>query len=107
MKYLFLVLSLLFLSCDKNIPNAQSLTGSAIGTTYSIKYFSEDYILKGSEIDSILKDINLSMSTYMPESGISRINSGESVVVDENFQKVFKASKRIYNDTEGLFCIQV
>jgi thiamine biosynthesis lipoprotein len=103
MKYLFLVLSLLFLSCDKNIPNAQSLTGSAIGTTYSIKYFSEDYILKGSEIDSILKDINLSMSTYMPESGISRINSGESVVVDENFQKVFKASKRIYNDTEGYF----
>ncbi|TXE20432.1 FAD:protein FMN transferase [Psychroflexus gondwanensis] len=103
MKYLFLVLSLLFLSCDKDTPNAQSLRGSAIGTTYSIKYFSEDYILMGSEIDSILKDINLSMSTYMPESDISRINSGELVVVDQNFQKVFKASKRIYEDTQGYF----
>jgi len=103
MKYFLLALSLLLLSCDKDAPNTQSLRGSALGTTYSIKYFSEDYTLKGSEIDSILKDINLSMSTYIPESDISRINAGESVVVDENFQKVFKASKRIYKNTEGYF----
>jgi thiamine biosynthesis lipoprotein len=103
MKYFFLALSFLFLSCQKNTTHSHSSRGSALGTTYSIKYFSEDYILKESVIDSILKSINLSMSTYMAESDISRINAGESVVVDDNFQKVFRASQRIYNDTDGYF----
>mgnify|MGYP000125814297 CR=1 FL=1 len=103
MKYFFLALSFLFLSCQENTTHSHSSRGSALGTTYSIKYFSEDYILKESVIDSILKSINLSMSTYMAESDISRINAGESVVVDDNFQKVFRASQRIYNDTDGYF----
>jgi thiamine biosynthesis lipoprotein len=103
MKYFFLALGFLFLSCQKTTTNSKTFRGSALGTTYSIKYFSENYILKESAIDSILKSINLSMSTYMAESDISRINAGESVVVDDNFQQVFKASQRIYKDTDGYF----
>lgn len=103
MKYFLLTFGFLLLSCEKNTTHSHSLSGSALGTTYAIKYFSEDYILKESVIDSILKDINLSMSTYISDSDISRINAGESVVVDDNFQKVFRASQRIYNDTGGYF----
>jgi thiamine biosynthesis lipoprotein len=43
------------------------------------------------------------MSTYIPDSDISRINRNESVVVDTHFKSVFIASKRIYETTDGVF----
>ncbi len=43
------------------------------------------------------------MSTYIPTSKISQINSNKSVEVDHHFIKVFKVSKRIYNETNGAF----
>jgi len=48
--------------------------------------------------------VNKSMSTYIPDSDISKINQGDSrLVVDEMFQEVFLLSKEIYEKTDGYF----
>lgn len=103
MKYSLVLFSLLIISCADST-SVKGLQGNALGTTYSIKYFSEDVEIQASEIDSLLQVINSSMSTYIEDSDISKINSGDaSIPVDSHFQKVFKDSKRIYNDTDGYF----
>jgi thiamine biosynthesis lipoprotein len=43
------------------------------------------------------------MSTYQPNSIISRINRNENVLVDTHFLKVLEAAQEIYLDTEGVF----
>jgi len=80
------------------------IEGEAQGSTYHIKYIAElDENLKPA-IDSILEVIDRSMSTYRPDSAISKINQGDTtVVVDEHFRKVFEASQLIWQESEGLF----
>lgn len=103
MKYIILFASFLILSSCKDLAKVKTLQGDALGTTYSIKYFSEETI-RPVEIDSILNVINTSMSTYQEDSDISRINDGDTtIVVDNHFRNVFNASKRIYEKTDGYF----
>ncbi|WKB82141.1 FAD:protein FMN transferase [Cellulophaga lytica] len=78
--------------------------GSALGTSYSIIYFSNKKVNYQKEIDSVFKVINKSMSTYMPSSDISKINEGDSTLqVDHMFKEVFNLSKDINNKTNGYF----
>ncbi len=43
------------------------------------------------------------MSTYLPDSDISKINEGDSnIVVDKMFRDVFELSKEVYSNTEWL-----
>lgn len=103
MKYLLVLFSLLIISCEEST-SVRTLQGNALGTTYSLQYFSEDVDIQSSKIDSLLKVINTSMSTYIDDSDISKINSGNaSISVDSHFQKVFKDSKRIFKDTDAYF----
>ena len=50
----------------------QDIEGETMGTTYHIKYLSKENLK--TQIDSILKDVNQSLSTYIPESEISTYN---------------------------------
>lgn len=103
MKYLLVLFGLLIISCEEST-SVRTLQGNALGTTYSLQYFSEDVDIQSSKIDSLLKVINTSMSTYIDDSDISKINSGNaSISVDSHFQKVFKDSKRIFKDTDAYF----
>ncbi|NEV94931.1 FAD:protein FMN transferase [Psychroflexus sp. YR1-1] len=104
MKYLLVLLSSFFLiSCGES-PSVKTLQGNALGTTYTIKYFSSEASFQPSDFSSLLDIINASMSTYIPDSDISKINAGNrSIVVDNHFQNVFRASKRIFDATEGYF----
>ena len=43
------------------------------------------------------------MSTYIPNSIISKINKGENIEVDAHFRRVFTNAKQIYRATEGAF----
>ena len=80
------------------------ISGNAQGTTYSIKYQSTDFVDFSTQIDSIFRVIDNSMSTYQPQSIISRINAGEdSVKLDEHFKKVFEQSYKVYQETKGAF----
>lgn len=103
MKKIFLLFFLVGLfSCQKT-DKIQLIRGEAQGSTYAIKYiWDRDENLKPA-IDSILEVIDLSMSTYRPESIISKINNGESPKVDSHFENVFLASQKIWQQSDGLF----
>ena len=97
---------LVFLSSCGNADKIQVHQGYALGTTYSIQYgtidTSFDEVQQG--IDSLFAVINSSMSTYILNSDISKINSGDSLVVtDSHFKIVFAKATEVWNITEGLF----
>lgn len=79
-------------------------TGGALGTSYNIISITYEKNDLQSEIDSVFAVVNQSLSTYIPESDISRINSGDTtVVVDKMFQEVLNLSKSIHLETSGFF----
>ena len=105
MKYLVFILTMVMVACQPSVnEKVYLIEGEAQGSTYHIKYIAErDENLKPA-IDSILEVIDRSMSTYRPDSAISKINQGDTtVVVDEHFRKVFQASQQIWQESEGLF----
>ena len=105
MKYLVFILTMLMVACQPSVnEKVYLIEGEAQGSTYHIKYIAErDENLKPA-IDSILEVIDRSMSTYRPDSAISKINQGDTTaVVDEHFRKVFEASQQIWQESEGLF----
>lgn len=103
-KFLILFISLIFLSCTNSGEKEQVIMGEALGTSYQVKFYQEKELNLRKGLDSIFEVINKSMSTYQDDSDISRINSGDlTVVVDEHFQKVFRDSRKIYEESEGYF----
>lgn len=105
MKYLVFILTMVMVACQPSVnEKVYLIEGEAQGSTYHIKYIAErDENLKPA-IDSILEVIDRSMSTYRPDSAISKINQGDTtVVVDEHFRKVFEASQQIWQESEGMF----
>lgn len=82
------------------------ISGTTMGTIgYSVKYFNENGFNYGAEIDSLLKVWNLSLSTYIPTSEISRFNSGDSCFhfESEYFLPVLEASKQVFEKSDGAF----
>ncbi len=78
--------------------------GNALGTTYSIIYLTADSLDLQQEIDSVFRVVNRSMSTYIPDSDISRINRGDTtVIVDVMFREVLDLSREVYEKTDGYF----
>lgn len=98
----FVVLLLISCKSDKNEVRIIQNIGEAFGTTYNIQYESTtDY---HEQLKKVFEVINQSMSTYIPDSDISRINQGDTtVVVNEYFMEVFNASKEIWLATNGYF----
>lgn len=93
---------------EGNNPTLQlvDISGTTMGTiSYSIKYFSEDGIDYKEEIDSLLKVWNLSLSTYIPSSEISRFNDGDTCFhfESEYFLPVLKASRDVFEASGGAF----
>lgn len=79
-------------------------TGGVFGTSYSIIYMSDTELDYQKEIDSVFFAVNKSLSTYIPESDISKINSGDTTVqVDHMFKDVFELSRTIHKVTNGYF----
>ena len=99
-----LILFVLFAACSKH--EIVIIDGQALGTYYRIKYLDLGHDKKKFQkgIDSILNVINSSMSTYIPSSDISKINSGDStIVVDEHFEKVFQKANLMWYKSQGYF----
>jgi len=103
--FLIVFVSLLF-SCKEHKQEfvRNDANGAALGTTYNLIYFSDKTLDLKLQIDSVFAVINQSLSTYIPESDISKINRGDSIlVVDTMFQEVFKLSKEVNKTTKGYF----
>jgi FAD:protein FMN transferase len=107
-KIVFVFACLILFSCKEQKKTNQEesnintkLSGQVFGTSYSVIYNSDvDY---QKQFDSLFYVINKSMSTYLVDSDISKLNRNESDVIDNHFIKVFKASETIYKNTEGAF----
>jgi len=80
------------------------LEGEAQGTTYHVKYLDAQKRDFKVQMDSILKKIDESMSTYLPTSLISELNSQKlSVEVDKMFLAVLNKSFEVQEKTNGAF----
>lgn len=104
MKYLYtLCIAVLVTACGTTPKeNIYYIKGEAQGTTYGITYIAKAPVEKAA-IDSILQVIDLSMSTYIDNSLISKINKGENLPIDPHFEKVLSASMDIYKQSNGSF----
>ncbi len=80
------------------------LKGLTMGTTYQVKYFSDGVMNYQEEIDSLLQEINQSLSTYLETSEISRFNSSTLHKYEQPyFYDILRKSQNIYKATSGAF----
>lgn len=101
--YLFGLMVFLF-NCRPNETVKNQTRGNALGTTYSIIFFADKELDYQQEIDSVFRVLNQSMSTYIPDSDISKINQGDSTIqVDKMFKEVFEISSKVHNASNGYF----
>ncbi len=104
-KALIILLVFLIYSCEgETKKNYVQLEGFAFGTSFHITMDDKDEQVSEADIDSLIHAMNRSLSTYIPNSDISRINNGDTtVIVDELFKEVFEKSALIYEQSEGAF----
>ena len=75
-----------------------------MGTTYSIKYIGLPKNNLKNGIDSLLLNINNSVSTYIPTSEISEFNkNGRLIFQSKHFKNVLYESAKIVQLTQGAF----
>ena len=98
----FPILLLVLVSCNKEITNTK-LKGPIFGTFYEVTYTAKGNENYQKALDSIFEAVNQSMSNYQADSDISKVNQHELDIVDSYFVDVFKAAKKIYNQTDGVF----
>lgn len=105
MKKILIISFLILLSCGSSKQNKILVSnyGYSQGTTYSIRYMSKDAMDYQNQIDSVLLEVDLSMSTYIPESLISKINRNESNKIDSLFFRVLTEALLIAEETQGAF----
>jgi thiamine biosynthesis lipoprotein len=78
--------------------------GQTQGTYYAVTYFDSKGRNFQSQVDSILKAFDLSVSMWVPESIISRVNRGDSLVQpDVWFVDIFNRAEVIAESTGGAF----
>lgn len=101
---LYLTFVFVSISCSKTEPNIENFSGNVFGTSFHISYLDAENHSYEKQVDSLFYLVNKSLSTYMHNSDISRINNGdETVEVDKFFSEVFLKAERIYKETEGVF----
>ncbi|WP_432468234.1 FAD:protein FMN transferase [Agarivorans sp. Z349TD_8] len=91
------------------------IEGRTMGTYYQIKVVEpRDQLPKGAalqqKIDKLLRQVNLEMSTYLPNSELSLFNqfqSGEPKHISANLAKVMAASLQISEQSAGAFDVTV
>ncbi|MEW7290980.1 FAD:protein FMN transferase [Aquimarina sp. 2304DJ70-9] len=104
-KFILIVLVGFLVSCKKEPePQLNFTNGEAFGTTFSIQFIDEKEVDFSKSYDSLVTVINRSMSTYIKDSDISKINQGDTtVVIDDHFKNVMTTSKKTYKETKGAF----
>ena len=105
MRIFLVFICLWMVSCNNEKPSELLVfQGNAFGTSYAIQAYSNDREVIEKGLDSVFYRVNKSVSTYMPESDISKINKGDTtVVVDAIFKEVFRISEMVYTNSNGYF----
>lgn len=103
--YLSVVAAMLLTACNAPSNEYRRNTGFVFGTTYNIVYrhaidLEDSILLK-------LKEYDNSLSTYNPNSVISRINRNETDTVDAMFAHVYRNALKFNELSGGVFDITV
>ncbi|MFT5712367.1 MAG: thiamine biosynthesis lipoprotein [Glaciecola sp.] len=115
MKFSLLFLLLFIVSCAPNQPAEISISGQTMGTTYSIKVVQRSDIpidakaLKG-QVDEALIQVNALMSTYDPDSELSRLNktaAGTPFPISQQTEFVLKEAIRLHSLSRGSLDVTV
>ena len=110
----------LFLSCTNEVQKETVqytfVEGKTMGTTYHIKFEGLAYKNHQYEIDSVLIEVNQSLSTYIPNSTINLFNQTDTAFVlqknarrpllkplDLHLYENFKKAKEIWKISNGAF----
>lgn len=108
--WLVVILFLLIGCQNQNVPpiaTYQKTQGQTMGTTYAITYQSNQDIK--AIVEEVLKEVNLGVNHYDPNSVISQFNQGTSqwqVTADathQHFHTNLTAAKSIFEATNGAF----
>jgi thiamine biosynthesis lipoprotein len=78
-------------------------SGEAQGSYYHIQYLSENGENYKSQIDSILLEVDSSLSIYKDYSLISKLNKRENINTDTLFNAVFLGAQKVFVESEGNF----
>lgn len=106
--FLVLIAIVLLTSCQNNSKKYYFDEGPIFGTFYHIVYehTSDDNL--HDEIMAKMVEFDLSLSTYKPQSVISKVNNNDStVVLDEYFLEVMNRAEEISKATNGAFDMTV
>ncbi|SFA45131.1 thiamine biosynthesis lipoprotein [Pedobacter suwonensis] len=104
---LFILPLILAFSLKKELKQYK-INGFAQGTDYAIMYYAIDSVATKAGIDSLLNEIDLSMSLYKKGSLINQFNAAEKAIKTDRFMNdVLKRSFEINQDTKGIFDITV
>ncbi|MCL7987515.1 FAD:protein FMN transferase [Sphingobacterium sp. lm-10] len=85
------------------------LSGNAQGTTYQVQYVAENAMVIKVSVDSIIDQIDQSMSLYQPHSLICMFNRELQYhrAVDTHMEKVIRKAIEVHQQSGGLFDITV
>ncbi len=102
------LLLVIFLFGCSNKPDIIEITGSKMGTTYSITVVADQLPPDdlSQQIDRLLSKVDSSMSTYKDESEISRFNRlsvGQTQKISSEFAEVIRISQKIWHQSNGAF----
>ncbi len=108
----FLILLLVFVACQQKTPLVR-FSGRTMGTTYQVQIVTAQSLNNQGlqqAIDSLLESINQQMSTFRPNSEISRFNrwhSTQPFTVSPSFAYVVRKALEIFQQSNGAFDITV
>jgi thiamine biosynthesis lipoprotein len=114
LEWLFCVLVLLCLTACNDQPGVQQLSGATMGTTWHVTYVDPATglapVAAQRGIAAALQAVNLSMSTYLPDSEISRFNAtpaGAVFQASPDFYQVLSAALEVGKQSEGAYDVTV
>ena len=105
MKKIYLIVLAALCSAACNDTHYYRISGYAQGGTWQVKYrgarLSPDRVQAG--VDSLLREIDFTISGYNKASLLSRLNAGDSVVLHQRFLELYEPSSRTWEASQGAF----
>ncbi len=87
------------------LPDFHIISGTAQGTSYSVKYVGGRELITKTQLDSLFRVVDLSLSLYEPASLINAFNRDGRVRMDEHLEKVVSQALACNEESGGSFDI--
>lgn len=88
----------------------ERLNGETMGTYFQVTFNPAQCRPSQAAVEAVLQQLNLAMSTYQPDSEISRFNALSStapVAISDHFARVVEAALSVSERTSGAFDVTV